>query len=111
MAVLVGWVDLIFVSLLLFFGIIYWKYWVKQRRLAVGLFFLIAGSVVFLYSGTASLALWVGSVLAGQTTFPPSDLSNTLLLVVGLAMSASFTGFAIYGLLSAYRALRTYLKS
>jgi hypothetical protein len=112
MAVLVGWIELILLpALLLFFGSIYWLYWVKKRKLAVGLFFLIAVSVFFLYSGTVPLALWMGLVLAGQTPFPPLDLSNTLGLVLGLAMSVSFTGSAIYGLLSAYRALRTYLKS
>ena len=108
---MVGWVELIvLVALLAFIGIIYLVYWEKKRKIAVGLFFLIAGSVIFLYLGiyyfTFLLYNWI---VKGQT--PPLDLPNTLMLALGSTLNASAIGFATYGLVSAYRALRTYLKS
>ena len=107
----VGWVELIvLVALLAFIGIIYLVYWEKKRKIAVGLFFLIAGSVIFLCLGISYFVfLWDGWVVKGQT--PPLDLPNTLTLALFSTLNASTIGFAIYGLVSAYRALRTYLKS
>jgi hypothetical protein len=107
----VGWVELIvFVALLAFIGNIYWVYWEKKRKIGVGLFFLIAGSVIFLCLGIDYFAFLLYSWLVkGQT--PPLDLPNTLLLALGSTLNASTIGFATYGLVSAYRSLRTYLKS
>ncbi|NIR87820.1 hypothetical protein GWO13_09810 [Candidatus Bathyarchaeota archaeon] len=103
---MVGWVELIvLVALLAFIGIIYLVYWEKKRKIVVGLFFLIAGSVIFLYLGTSFFASWI---LKGP---PPIYPPNTPVLVLVSTLNASAIGVAVYGLVSAYRALRTYFKS
>ena len=106
----VGWAEFIFlVAIFVFLGIIYWVYWVRKRKLAVGLVFLVGGSAFYLFFGIGFfVALWDSWVVKGR--IPPLDLPNILLSVLILSLTVSAIGFAIYGLLSAYRSFRMYLK-
>jgi len=95
---IVGWVELILVvAVLILIIIMYQVYWIAKRNLVVGFTSLIIGSAYFLILG-----IWG---LYGLLSF--SDFSNILAFIFPLALSLLGTGLGIYGLISAYRNLRT----
>lgn len=103
---IVGWLEsVLIVSILILLGVVYWVYWVEKRNLAVGFIFLIIGSTIFLYLGINGLLSLYTDIGKGEVYL--SEFPNILLFVLFMALTVFVTGLGVYGLVSAYRNLRT----
>ncbi len=101
---IVGWVELIvIVGVLIFLGILYRVYWVRKRRLAAGLAFLILGSALCLFTASGSFVnLWMQI----QRTGMPLQFSEYVSVAFAVAWITFWSSLGIYGLVTAVKALR-----